>query len=199
MRRSVIFRSRLGDLRAWSLYLGLTVPFAILAHLVFDVLDAGFSWTVLSRPAHVVLVGLAAGAALTTAFGLGLGLPSPERRRRLALLRASLQFDRNPLLRIAVGTVAQVMIVLATVSLDEATLHPQRLLPAVFAALLAVVAGGWAIRIAERRVLDLVLHAPRSRRAHRAARAGHVRAGRSTRPYSLFRPNRAPPFPTVSI
>lgn len=199
MRRGVNFRSHSTTLGAWSLYLGLAVPFAILAHLVFDVTDAGLSWAVLLRPAHCALLALAGAAALATAYGLGAGVPGPERRRRLALVRAALQIERRPLLRFAVAAVAQAMIVLATVSLDEATLHPQRLLLAVLGAILAVVASGLAIRIAERRVIDLILRVPRRPGLRRASRIRRVRALRSLRAYALFRPNRPPPLLTVPI
>lgn len=199
MRLGLTFRPRRGDLRAWSLYLGLAAPFAILAHLVFDVVDVGFTWAVLLRPAHIVLIALAAGATLAIAHGLGARLSGPERRRRLALVRASLQVDRRPLLRFIVATVVQTMIVAATVSLDGSTLHPQRLVLAVLAAVLAVVASGLAIHVAERHVLDLILCAPRRAGLRRLSRAVRVRALRSLRPYSLFRPNRAPPLLTDSI
>jgi hypothetical protein len=195
----VISRLRGIDVRAWSLYFGLTVPFAILAHLAFDVTDAGLSWAVLLRPAHLALVALMAVATAAAAFGLGYGLPDAERRRRIALVRAALRLDRYPLLGPAAGAVAQAMIVLSTLSLDEAALQPERLALAVVVGVLAVVAGSLAIRTAERRVLDLALaRAPRVR-THLTTARRRVALPRTARLSTLFRPNRAPPLLTVTV
>jgi hypothetical protein len=195
----VISRLRGIDVRAWSLYFGLTVPFAILAHLAFDLTDAGPSWSVLLRPAHLALVALMAVATAAAAYGLGYGLPDAERRRRVALVRAALRVDRRPLLGPAVGAVVQAMIVLSTLSLDEAALHPERVALAVVVGVLAVLAGSFAIRIAERRVLDLALaHAPRVR-ARLATARRRITLPRTARLSTLFRPNRAPPLLTVAV
>jgi hypothetical protein len=195
----VRFRLRRIDVRAWSLYLGLTIPFAILAHLAFDVADAGLSAAVFLRPAHLVLVALLAVACAAAAYGLGYGQPDAERRRSLALVRAALRADRRPLLGVAVSTVAQAMIALATITLDEALLHPERLVLAVLTAVLAVVAGSLATRLAKRRVLDLALTPVRRRGRRAAAIRRRIRAARFAALYALFRPNRAPPLLTASV
>ena len=194
----VTSRLRRVDLRAWSLYFGLTVPFAILAHLAFDLADAG-SWSVLLRPAHLALVALLAVAAIAAAYGLGYGLPDAERRRRLALVRAALRVDRHPLLSPALGAVVQAMIVVSTLSLDEAALHPERVVLACLVAFAAVLAGSLAVRIAERRVVGLALvPAPRVRtRPGTARRRTYVVAPAPLA--ARFRPNRAPPLPTVAV
>jgi hypothetical protein len=194
----VISRLRGIDVRAWSLYFGLTVPFAILAHLAFDLTDAGLSWAVLLRPAHLGLLALMAVATAAAAYGLGFGLPDAERRRRIALVRAALRVERYPLLGPAAGAVAQAMIVLATLSLDEAALHPERLVLAILVAVLAVLAGAFAVRRAERAVLAIALaRAPRIRTRLGTARR-RVSLVHTARLSTLFRPNRAPPLLTVA-
>ncbi|GAC1580149.1 MAG: hypothetical protein NVS3B7_14610 [Candidatus Elarobacter sp.] len=187
------------DLRSWSLYFGLTVPFAIVGHLVFDLTDAGCNWAVLLRPAHLALLALLLGGASAAAYGLGYGLPAAERRRRLGLVRAGLRVDRQPLLATAAGAVVQAMIVMTTLSLDGSALHPTRIALALVAGILAIVFGALAIRIAERHIVDLALARPRRSSARAGTNRSIVRPLRSTRAYALFRPNRAPPLPTAAF
>jgi hypothetical protein len=177
------------------------VPFGIVVHLIAEAVATerdGIGIGFILR--HAYFAGLFALAALCFAGTLGIGCSSAERRRRCALVRADLfaapglqrlmflvvanlgffaltqAVEGNP---IASGAVLLGLAIAAVGSLLSAL--------AVFAFADAVIAGG----------LDAVIGVapPRGHSAvtrQRARRAAPTR--RATLVYSLFVPNRPPPF-----
>jgi hypothetical protein len=143
---------------AVAVFLALTTPLGIAAHLISEL--AGLGWhadadVVLSaRHAYLGALALAALAGLLVAL---LGVPRGERRARIAELVESLPFHgRGPGFTF-VSFVAQFAFFAVTQIGEGCPLCGGDVLVGVVAAALAALFGALAVALGKRRILDFVL------------------------------------------
>ncbi|MBV8748277.1 MAG: hypothetical protein JO103_01050 [Candidatus Eremiobacteraeota bacterium] len=177
---------------ALGLWAALTLACAVLVHGAVHAVGAGS--LAYSGP-H--LVELTAAVALLAAVAAPLGLvgTARERRRRLALVRASLG---PPTARIAAfGLAVQAAVAGLLFVAEGASVDPDRLALTVLSALVALLASAFLFRAARDRVVAVLtalveVLAPAPPRATTARRAAPP--ARATVPFRLFVPNRPPPL-----
>ncbi len=178
---------------AVGLWVALTFSFAVLVHGVLHAVGSrSFEW---DSPAHVAMTVAALALLGLMAWHLGAAAPASERRRRVALLRAELR----PIARrtVLAGAALQAAIAVLLLLAEGQSLDANRVVPAIFAALLALLCSALLLRAARDRVVALLVafaeavafasppYASRRLRPARVARAGIA--------FRLFVPNRAPP------
>jgi hypothetical protein len=174
----------------------LTLAFGLLSHLIVEAVVTG-SRLELFTPLHGVMA-LVATALLIGAFVRVSGPHgASERRRRLALLRATLQVDTARFL--CAVSLAQAAIAACVLTVEGIRIAPSETLAAVISGLLAVLAGSLALQVARRRVIVVLTTwacrtSPHAGRAALLARARRARPRtRETIPLLRTRPDRAPP------
>jgi len=178
---------------AFGLCAALTFSSAVLVHGALHAAgERSFVW---DSPQHVVMSLLALALLVAVAVPLGLVGPARERRRRLALVRASL----GPLTPrvLALGMLAQAGLAVLLFAPEGAFLEPDRLVQAVFCGLVALLCSAFLFRVTRDRVVALLTAlvtalAPSLPRTTLRRRA--PRPARATVPYRLFIPNRPPPL-----
>ncbi|MFN2461001.1 MAG: hypothetical protein ABR591_09980 [Candidatus Velthaea sp.] len=182
-----------------SLYFGVTLAFAMAAHVLVELFGARDGVVALVNPVHgaLALASLAAFAAASFSLGLGRSRGS-ERRRRLALFAAALPRRGHAPQFVAAAVVAQTSIAAGTLAAEGVVLDPSRIVVAAACGLLAVAFGAWLTRSMPARIIRLAAIfastvrpalPTRDRDAAGARRASTPRR----RHYALFVPNRPPP------
>jgi hypothetical protein len=177
---------------AFGLWAALTFSFAVLVHGAIHAAGGAFVW---DSPAHIAMLAGAVGLLAAVAAQLGLAGPARERRRRLALVRASLG-PVTPRL-IGIGMLVQAMIAALLFAPEGVSLEPDRLAQAVVCGLVALLCSAFLFRATRDRVVALIASfitalAPALPRTTLRRRA--PRPARATVPYRLFVPNRPPPL-----
>jgi hypothetical protein len=176
------------------LYLGLSLASALASHLVFDVVDDGFT-AVFARPVHLVYFAVGAVLFALACGELGRGTRT-DRLRRLAMARAAMR--RSGPSAVVATCILQTVTAGGTLLLEGAAFDGGRLALAVAAAVLVMLAGTLALRHVERRILRLVealFVSPRAqRRTDRRNVADVFVYAAAARRYLLFAPNRPPPL-----
>lgn len=179
---------------AFGLWAALTFSCAVLVHGAIHAAGArAFVW---DSPAHVVMLVVALGLLAAVAAPLGLIGSARERRRRLALVRASL--GPVSFKTAGFGLLVQAALAVLLFVPEGIVLEPDRLAQALLCGLVALICSAFLFRATRDRVVALLAaivtalapappHATLRRRAPRPARA--------TVPYRLFVPNRPPPRP----
>jgi hypothetical protein len=178
---------------AFGLWAALTFSCAVLVHGALHAAgERSFSF---DSPQHVVMSLAALGLLLAVAVPLGLVGAPRERRRRLALVRASL----GPLTPrvVALGMLAQAALAVLLFAPEGAFLEPDRLVQGLLCGLIALLCSAFLFRATRDRVVALLTAlvtalAPALPRTTLRRRA--PRPARATVPYRLFIPNRPPPL-----
>ena len=178
--------------RSWWPYLSLTLASALIGHLIFDALDDGVI-ALVARPVHLVYLIVVFGAFGAAATDLRWPRRS-ERRRRIALMRATL---RNSRMVVAVSLLAQVAIAGTTVLLEGPLVDGPHLVLSALCGFLALLGGTLMLRRVEAGILHLALadFIPRRPPASPMPKADTWLSIAISHEltYCLFRPNRPPP------
>lgn len=192
--RTVHFR-RLGPA---ALYFGITLAFAMAAHVLLELFGARDGAFTLVNPVHAALALASVFAFAAASLPLGLGRSAAERRRRLALFAAALPQRGQAPHFLGAAVLAQAAIAAGSLVAEGVVFDPSRVALAVACGVLAVAFGALLTRAMPLRIVRLVAVFASAACTPPAARdRDRGRAGRAFVPrrahYALFVPNRPPP------
>jgi ABC-type proline/glycine betaine transport system permease subunit len=178
---------------AFGLWIALTFSCGVLVHgVVHAAGERSFEW---DSPQHAVMSLVALALLAAVAVPLGLVGTRRERRRRLALVRASLG-PATPRV-VAFGVAAQAVLAVLLFAPEGVFLDSDRLLQGLLCGLVALLCSAFLFRATRDRVVGLLtalVTALASVLPRTTLRRRAPRPARATVPYRLFIPNRPPPL-----